>query len=139
MATQYLKLQWSNTCNLGRIYYDGDFRNMLYFDAEVGKPEYEYEVEEEYNTDGVLTATYQRLVKIYKFQVLVPEYVVDALEAMQLHDTISLTLINNGYISTITNVKVDAEWEDMTNECMALCTISFQQGDQVVKGACCET
>lgn len=139
MATQYLKLQWSNTCNLGRIYYDGDFRNMIYFDSEVGKPEYEYEVEEEYNSEGVLIATYQRLNKVYKFEVFVPEYIVDALQAMQLHDTITLTVINTGYTGTITNVKVDVSWEDITNECMALCTISFQQEDQIVKGSCCET
>lgn len=138
MAITTIKLQWSNTCDLGSIYYNGSgFQNIVYFETEIGEPEYEYEVEEDYNSAGVLISTFQRLNKIYKFKVVVPEYVVDALMAMELHDTITLTILNTGYTSNITNVKVDANWEDITNECMATCTISFQQGDHIVKTACC--
>lgn len=139
MATQYIKLQWSNSCDLGRIYYDGDFRNILYFDTEIGKPDYQYEVEEEMNSDGVNLPTFQSLNKIYKFEVFVPEYVVDALVAIPLHDTVTITILNNGYTSNIRNVKVDVNWEDISNECMALCTVSFEQDDQITKGSCCTT
>ncbi len=133
----YVKLEWSNSCDLGGIYYGGGFENRLYFDANVGKPDYEEEIEEQYNGDGVLISTFQRLVKIYKFQVFVPEYVADALKLMQLHDTITLTFLDGTYSSSIRNIKADVSFEDMSNDCMALVTISFQQDDQVVKTNCC--
>ncbi len=133
----YIKLEWNNSCDLGGIYYGGGFVNRYFFDANIGKPDYEYEIEEEFNGDGVLIATFQRLVKTYKFQVFVPEYVADALELMQLHDTITLTFLDGTYSSAIRNIKADISWEDMSNDCMAVATISFQQDDQVVKTNCC--
>jgi len=133
----YVKLEWSNSCDLGGIYYQGGFINRLFFDANVGMPDYEEEIEEEYNGDGVLISTFQRLVKIYKFQVFVPEYIADALKLMQLHDTITLTFLNGTYSSAIRNIKADVSFEDITNGCLALVTISFQQDDQVVKTNCC--
>lgn len=133
----YIKLEWWNSCDLAGIYYQGGFKNKLYFDANVGKPDYEYEVEEEYNGDGVLISTFKRLVKVYKFQVFVPEYVADALQLMQLHDTIQLTFLDGSYSSSIRNIKTDISFEDMSNDCMAVATISFQQDDQVVKTNCC--
>jgi hypothetical protein len=133
----YVKLEWTNSCDLGGIYYQAGFENRLFFDANVGKPDYEEEIEEQYNGDGVLIATFQRLVKIYKFQVFVPEYVADALKLMQLHDTITLTFLDGTYSSSIRNIKADVSFEDLSNDCMALCTISFQQDDAVVKTNCC--
>jgi len=133
----YIKLQWSNSCDLGGIYYQGGFSNKLYFDTNIGKPEYVEEIEEEYNGNGVLISTFQRLVKVYKFEVVVPEYVADALKLMQLHDTITLTFLNNQYNGAIRNIKADVNWEDITDDCMATVTISFQQDDQVVKTNCC--
>lgn len=133
----YIKLEWWNSCDLGGIYYQGGFKNRLYFNTNVGKPDYEYEVEEEYNGDGVLISTFKRLVKIYKFQVFVPEYVADALQLMQLHDNIELTFLDGTYSSSIRNIKCDVSFEDITNDCMAVATISFQQDDQVIKTNCC--
>lgn len=133
----YIKLEWTNSCDLGGIYYQGGFTNKLFFDTNVGNPTYEEEIEEEYNGDGVLIRTFQRLVKIYKFQVFVPEYIADALKLMQLHDTVTLTFLDGSYSGTIRNIKADISFEDISNDCMALATISFQQDDQVVKTNCC--
>ncbi len=133
----YIKLQWSNSCDLAGIYYQGGFVNKLYFDANIGKPEYIEEIEEEYNGNGVLISSFQRLVKLYKFEVVVPEYVADALKLISLHDTVSLTFLNGQYSGSIRNVKVDVNWEDITDDCMATATVSFQQDDQVIKTNCC--
>jgi len=133
----YIKLQWSNSCDLGGIYYQAGYSNKLYFDTNVGKPEYEEETEEEYNGDGVLISTFQRLVKIYKMQVVCPEYVADALKLLPMHDNISITFLNGQYSGVIRNVKVDVSWEDITDDCLATVDISFQQDDQVVKTNCC--
>lgn len=133
----YIKLEWTNSCDLGGIYYQGGFTNKLFFDTNVGNPTYEEEIEEQYNGDGVLISTFQRLVKIYKFQVFVPEYIADALKLMQLHDTVTLTFLDGSYSGTIRNIKADISFEDISNDCMALATISFQQDDQVVKTNCC--
>lgn len=133
----YIKLEWSNSCDLGGIYYQSGFSNKLYFDTNIGNPSYEEEIEEQYNGDGVLIATFQRLVKNYNFQVYAPEYIIDALKLMQLHDTITITFLDGTYSGEIRNVKVDVSFEDISNQCMALATISFQQDDQVVKTNCC--
>lgn len=136
MAT-YIKLEWKNTCDLGNIYYQSNYWNKIYLDASIGRPDYLYEIEEESNDDAVKIANYQKLEKAYKIEVYVPEYVVDALQAMQLHDTIRLSLTDGSYSSSIRNVKVNASWEDISNHCLALVEITFQQDDQVVKTSCC--
>jgi len=133
----YLKLDWSNSCDLGRVYYSGGFTNTLYLDAEIGKPEYSIEEEGFENGDGVFIKTRERLIKNYKFEIVVPEYIADALVFMALHDNIRISYTNGLYSSTVRNVKVNVNWEDITNSCLAIVEVSFQQDDQILKGNCC--
>lgn len=137
MATNYLKIDYSNSCDLGSVYYAGGFVNTIYLDTEIGAPDYQYEEEGEDNGDGVLVKTFEKLQKIYKFQVLVPEYMADALMFMALHDTISISYTNGLYIASVRNVVANVTWDEDTNSCMALVEVSFQQDDQVLKDNCC--
>lgn len=137
MATNYLKIEYSNSCDLGNVYYQGGFINTIYLDTEIGAPEYKYEEEGEDNGDGVLIKTFEKLQKVYKFQVLVPEYMADALMFMALHDVITISYTNGLYSTSARNIIVNVTWDEDTNSCMALVEVSFQQDDQVLKDNCC--
>jgi hypothetical protein len=135
MAT-YIRLDWNNTCDLGNIYYGGSFVNTVFFEADIGEPEYSIKEEGHENEEGIFIAKIQKRIKSYKFEVFVPEYVVDALVLMPLHDNIFISLTNGLYYSRIRNVEVTPTWE--FNGCMATVEIKFQQDDQVVKTGCCD-
>lgn len=137
MATNYLKIEYSNSCDLGNVYYQAGFENIIYLDTQIGAPEYQYEEEGEENGDGVLVKTFQKLQKVYKFEVQVPEYMADALMFMALHDVITLSYTNGLYTASIRNVIVNVTWDEDTNSCMALVEVKFQQDDQVLKDNCC--
>lgn len=132
-----LKLEWWNDCDLGDIYYAGGYKNVFYYETEIGKPSYEVEQQTQENGEAVDVILSQARKKIYQFEVFVPEYIVDALVDMALHDNIRLSTTDGLYASTIRNVEVSPEWESLTNECMAVVTIKFQQDDQLVDNACC--
>lgn len=144
MATNYIKLEWRNSCNLGNILYsNGDaavtaFRNKLFLETEIGTPEYLHDEIGHEDGNAVFVKEEESLVKNYKFKVVCPEDIVDALEAMALHDDIRITYVNGLYSSAIRNVKVNATWLEDTNECMAEVEVIFQQDDQIVKGSCCD-
>lgn len=134
---RYIKLEWTNSCDLGNVYYQDGFVNKMFIDAEIGAPEYEEVIDSEENGEGVEIVIYQKQQKKYKFEFLAPEYVADAIKFMAMHDSINLTT-TDGLISTqIRNVEVNVSWEDSTNQCMALIQVTFQQDDQVVKDNCC--
>ena len=137
MATNYLKIDYYNSCDLGGVYYQGGFINTIYLDTQIGAPEYQYEEEGEDNGEGVLIKTFEKLQKVYKFQVLVPEYMADALMFMALHDVVNISYTNGLYASSIRNIIVNVTWDEDTNSCMAIVDVSFQQDDQILKDNCC--
>lgn len=134
----YIKLEWWNSCNLGEIYYTGGFKNKLFLETEIGEPEYLHEETGHEDGNGVFVKELESLVKNYRFKVVVPEDIVDALEAMALHDNITITYTNGLYSSAVRNVKVNATWSEETNQCLAVVEVLFQQDDQIIKGSCCD-
>lgn len=89
--TDKLALKWSNNDDLkipnGRICYENDFQNVLYFDTLVGKPEYPFEEEQE-SLNGLKFPIQQISKKVFKFVVSVPEYVADVARLIRMHDNI---------------------------------------------------
>lgn len=89
LASQYLYFRWSNTCDLGNLLYSaGGFFNELYLNADCCEPV--YKLEEKTDLDGFNRPipTFQNLVKSYEIKLpFMPEYLADALSAIQLHDT----------------------------------------------------
>lgn len=133
-----IKLTYKNSCDLGGIYYGGGFENILFVDSVVCKPDYE-KIEDGYNNDNqVFIKEYEALKKIYKFEIIAPEYMANALEFMSMHDDIRISWTNGLYQSQIRNVKVNVVWESQLNDCMATIEVLFEQDDQVVNSACCE-
>lgn len=135
----YIKLTWTNTCDLGRILYNGTgFTNVFFFDGDIIKPDYQYEEVGFESGEAVFLKTSETLKKRCKFEVVVPEYVADALEAMPLHDDIRIMFVDGRYSTAIRNVQTDVNWDDEFNGCMAQVVVSFEQDDQIVKTACCD-
>lgn len=137
MATNYIKIEWGNSCNLGNIYYGGGFINKLFLDAEIGKPEYIVEEEGFDNGQAVKKKTFEKFQKKYVLQVVVPEYVADALQLMPLHDNIRISYTNGLYSGQVRNLEVTVSYLEETSDCMAIVEIKFQQDDQAVKDNCC--
>ncbi len=131
-----IKLTWRNSCDLGGIYYGGDFENKLFLDTVIVKPEYTFEEEGVNNDEGSFIKDFESLVKTYKFEVVAPEYIANAMTLMALHDDVKI-FVPGLYMAQIRNIKVNVTWEDTFNDCMALIEVTFQQDDQVVKSACC--
>ncbi len=137
MAINYIKLSIGSTCDIADIYYQSGMIQTVYLDADLSKPEYVEEVEEEIEEDGTTIQTYQKLSKRYKFQVLVPEYLVDALKLLPMHNQVSMAYTNGLISMSMKNIKVEADFEDDWNGCMAMVTISFEGDNVIVKSGCC--
>lgn len=91
---RFLKLEWFDIVNLvhenGVHLYDGGYKNKLYIDTQLGKPEYKFEEEGE-DRDGFFFPEKQISEKVYKFTFLAPEYLLDALRIVRLSDHVFIT------------------------------------------------
>ena len=96
-----LALKWSNDDDLkipnGRICYENDFYNVLYFDTLVGKPEYPFEEEQE-SLNGLKFPIQQISKKVFRFVVSVPEYIADVVRLIRMHDNIIVTCKGIEYV-----------------------------------------
>ena len=81
-----------NTLNFtsGEINFDDGFRFIMYIPSTIGKPEYEFE-EELTKRLGYKFIESQTSNKLYKFNLLAPEYICDAMRLIRLCDYIKLT------------------------------------------------
>lgn len=132
-----LKLEWWSTCDIGKIYYQGGYKNTVYLDADICRPSYDVLERGGENGAGVFIKNYSRFQKTCEMQVYVPEYLADSLSLIPLHDNIRITYTDGTYSGYIRNVNVNVEWDSDSNDCMGLVTITFQQDDQVVATNCC--
>lgn len=93
----YLKVEWWNEDDLVadayRVAYDingQQFRNRIYLNTELGKPEYEYEEEGE-QRDGFFFPEKILSEKTYHFTFLAPEYLCDVMRFIRMADKIVIT------------------------------------------------
>lgn len=90
-----LKLVWWDNQDFvhveGVIDYTLPYRNYVYLDTQVGKPEYVFE-EDVSKRDGFNFVEKQISEKRCKFEFIAPEYLCDALRVVRMHDNI--TIIN---------------------------------------------
>ena len=93
--TPYLRIMWSDVENAvfdsGVIVYRDPikYRNLLYFNTSIGKPDYDFEETGE-NRDGYYFAEKQVSTKTYKFTILAPEYLCDCMRFIRLSDRVSI-------------------------------------------------
>ena len=121
---------WNETGNFaiknGVITFPSGFHFSLLLKTEIGKPEYNFE-EESTKRLGYVYVESQVSKKIYKFNVVVPEYICDALRIVRLCDNKIIRCKDDEY-EAIT-FEMEAEWQ--TQGDLASVTCEFET-DNVV-------
>jgi hypothetical protein len=91
----YLKIEWYDLENAvfdaGTIVYQNpQFKNVLYFCTELGKPEYQFEEEGE-DRDGYFFPEKQISEKTYRCVCLAPEFLCDVMRFIRMSDYVFVT------------------------------------------------
>ena len=98
-----MRIEWYDVedflFDAGAIAYSGGYKNEMFFDAEIGMPEYEFE-EEVAERNGYQFPISQISYKKYKFTILVPEEVCDVMRFIRLSDHIRISTKNDTYEAT---------------------------------------
>lgn len=128
--SDYLLIEYSNSYNFelknGIVDFSDNFAFKCYLNTQVGKPEYNFE-EESTKRLGYIYVESQVSKKTYKFNVIVPEYICDALRIVRLCDNKIIRCKDNEY-EAIT-FEMEAEWQ--TQGDLASVTCEFET-DNVV-------
>ena len=116
---------WNETGNFaiknGVIAFPSDFHFKLLLKGEIGKPEYNFE-EESTKRLGYVFVESQVSKKTYKFNVVVPEYICDALRIVRLCDNKIIRCKDDEY-EAIT-FEMEADWQ--TQGDLASVTCEFE-------------
>ena len=98
-----MRIEWYDVedflFDAGAIAYSDGYKNEMFFDAEIGMPEYEFE-EEVAERNGYQFPISQISYKKYKFTLLVPEEVCDVMRFIRLSDHIHISTKNDTYEAT---------------------------------------
>lgn len=98
---------------IGGIFYDTlprVYENVIFFKQDIGKPEYEYIEEGEEDGLGNFSPDYKKLSKKYLLQSVLPEYFLDAINLIPLHNNISIQT-SEGHTADIDTLTVSNKWE----------------------------
>lgn len=109
----YLKLTWWDEQNFvmdaGTIVYTNPtFKNILYLQADLAKPEYPFEEEGE-TRDGYFFPTKQISEKRYKFRFLASEYLLDVMRFIRMADHAQIDY--HGQTYSLDTFLITPEWE----------------------------
>lgn len=123
--SDYLLIEYSNSYNFelknGIVDFSDNFAFKCYLNTQVGKPEYNFE-EESTKRLGYIYVESQVSKKTYKFNVIVPEYICDALRIVRLCDN-KIIRCKDGEYEAIT-FEMEAEWQ--TQGDLASVTCEFE-------------
>ena len=132
-VSPFLKLEWWDVNDLqleyGTLFYENyGFQNLLYLQTELGKPEYTFTDEGE-ERNGYFFPTKQISEKVFKFNFLSSEYLLDVMRLIRMSDYIRIT-DPFGRCYNANQFDIKSEWETQGN--LASATVQFQT-DAVVK------
>lgn len=127
-----IKIEYYNsvgefTLKDGVITFVDNFAFKLYLKTEVGKPEYEFE-EEATKRLGYTFVESQVSKKIYKFNVVIPEFLCDAMRLIRLCDEKKLTCKEDVY--DMLTFEMDVDWQ--TQGDLASVTCEFETDNVLV-------
>jgi len=143
-----LKIEYSNTHDLidkvagdisGRVLYQNGYSNSVYLDVDVKEPKYPILEDGKDNGDKEFIPTFLKWEKRYVFTDYLPEFLVDALTLIPIHNSIWITL-KNGESNKVKDVITDVDWEDIgetekSSGCFAKVTFSFAV-DSIILTTC---
>lgn len=139
-------MEWSNTCDLSDVIYqpiDGcSYKNRMYIDAELLKPEYPFKEEGEEDGNFKLNILFQKWEKKQALMVAkCPEFIVDSLTAIRLHDTITVTKsLRKKQIQVLAPIEVEkVEYENTSifSDCATNVELNILLKDLIVDSTCC--
>lgn len=110
---EYMMIEWWDEQPLyyegGHIEYDGSkYKNRVYLQTQVGKPEYNFEEDGE-DRDGYFFPEKQVSEKVYKFTFLAPEYLCDAMRIIRMSDHVEITSRGEKYNAD--SFLITPEWQ----------------------------
>ena len=110
----YLKISWWDvddfTMDAGTIVYTNPaFKNVLYLQSDLAKPEYSFEEEGE-TRDGYFFPTKQISEKRYRFNFLASEYLLDVMRFIRMADFAEIEY--HGQTYSLDTFLITPEWED---------------------------
>ena len=118
----YLKLEWWDNqdfiMDAGAIIYkyrppraeiDFQFKNVLYLDSNLAKPEYPFEEEGE-TRDGYFFPIKQISEKRYRFKFFASEYLLDVMRFIRMADNAQITY--HGQTYNLDTFLITPQWED---------------------------
>lgn len=138
-VSDMLKLQYWNdepiVYKSGHLRYQ-DFRHVFYFNSQLGKPEYPFQ-EDVQERDGHIFPIQQISMKKYKFEILVPEFVLDALRLVRLHNFKQITHLGINY--QIEEFIMTPQWQETGDIAAVECefmtdTVVIKTGQAIYKG-----
>lgn len=109
----YLEIEWWNindfVMDAGTIVYtDPAFKNKVFLQADIAKPEYLFEEEGE-SRDGYFFPVKQISEKRYRFNFLAPEYLLDVMRFIRMADYVKI--YKNGQTYSVDTFLITPEWE----------------------------
>ena len=138
------KITYWDTCDVADIFYrtldqDGkQYKNIIYLDVDIGKPQYELTEEGEDDAEGNFEAEYLRLTKEYNLEGIYPEFFIDALQVIPLHLQTGevQVLTERGYLGLVESLNISApDWQG-TKGIWAKTSLNFST-EFVNKTNCC--
>lgn len=133
MANDYIKLEYWDVCDVGCHYVNG-WKQWMYIDSDliISEPFItENGSEDQYNE---FKATFKKYSDKYEIEVpTAPEYVIDALSAMQLCKYVTVVR-KTGEVANVRNISINVDWK--FNDCYALVKMSFEV-DKFIYKSCC--
>lgn len=110
----YMKIKWWDVedfiMDAGIIVYTNPpFKNVLYLNADIAKPEYPFEEEGE-TRDGYFFPTKQISEKRYRFNFLASEYLLDVMRFIRMADFAEIEYHGQRY--SLDTFLITPEWED---------------------------
>ena len=112
--TPYIKIEWWDNedfvMDAGTIVYKNPaFKNVLYLNADIAKPEYPFEEEGEMR-DGYFFPVKMISEKRYRFKFFASEYLLDVMRFIRMADFANI--IANGQVYSLDTFLITPEWED---------------------------
>ena len=129
----WLKISYSNSgCIISNTFYNDGPSFEVFIPADLAQPNYLYKPDPLDDGDGGTLYTFKRLDKRWEFYITAPEYMADALTAIQMFANVSLTFVGNDVI-ICRDVEVGVDW---INACEAKIKFTFS-AEFLAKTACC--
>lgn len=127
-----VSLSWNNSKPLGGIRYGEGFTQTLLLNSEILEPDYRFDEEGDLNGEEVFV---RDLAKLSKLRVLesggVPEYLVDAINAIPLHDDVRV-----GAFDDLGKLTAKTAW--LKGACRGNVSVTFEDERPVLWRECDE-